>query len=266
MISEFFVDRPIFANVIALVTIVIGLVALYILPVAQYPNIVPPTIQVSTSYPGASADVVAKTIGVPIEQAVNGVENAIYMSSVSSSDGSYTLTITFKVGTDLNTSVALVQNLVNGALAQLPAGATQQGVTVKKVSPNILLVVSLYSPDNRYDSVFLSNYASINLLNPLARVPGVAQTRVFGSGAYSMRVWLDPYRLQTYGLTTTDVLAAIQGQNIQVATGRLGAPPIPKGQPMEFTVSTLGRLSDASQFDKHNRQDRDRPGPADRAS
>ncbi|MDR3569993.1 MAG: multidrug efflux RND transporter permease subunit [Syntrophobacteraceae bacterium] len=249
MISEFFVDRPIFANVIALVTIVIGLVALYILPVSQYPNIVPPTIQVSTSYPGASADVVAKTIGVPIEQAVNGVENAIYMSSVSSSDGSYTLTITFNVGTDLNTSVALVQNLVNGALAQLPAGATQQGVTVKKVSPNILLVVSLYSPDNRYKSIFLSNYASINLLNPLARIPGVAQTRVFGSGAYSMRVWLDPNRLQTFGLTTTDVLSAIQGQNIQVATGRLGAPPVPKGLPMEFTVTTLGRLSDVGQFE-----------------
>ncbi len=249
MISEFFVDRPIFANVIAFVTIVIGLVALYILPVAQYPNIVPPTIQVSTSYPGASAEVVAKTIGVPIEQAVNGVENAIYMSSVSASDGSYLLTITFKVGTDLNTSIALVQNLVNGALAQLPAGATNQGVSVKKVSPNILLVVSLYSPDNRYSEKFLSNYAIINLLNPLARIPGVAQTRVFGSGAYSMRVWLDPYKLQYYGLTTTDVMGAIQGQNVQVATGRLGAPPVPKGQPLEFTVSTLGRLSNAAQFE-----------------
>jgi HAE1 family hydrophobic/amphiphilic exporter-1 len=249
MISEFFVDRPIFANVIAFVTIVIGLVALYILPVSQYPNIVPPTIQVSASYPGASADVVAKTIGVPIEQAVNGVENATYMSSVSSSDGSYSLTITFKVGTDLNTSIALVQNLVNGALAQLPNGATNQGVTVKKVSPNILLVVSLYSPDNRYSSIFLSNFASINLLNPLARTPGVAQTRVFGSGAYSMRVWLDPYKLQYYGLTTTDVLAAIQGQNVQVATGRLGAPPVPEGQQMEFTVNTLGRLADAGQFE-----------------
>ncbi len=249
MISEFFVDRPIFANVIAFVTIVIGLVALYILPVSQYPDIVPPTIQVSADYPGASADVVAKTIGIPIEQAVNGVENAIYMSSVSASDGSYTLTITFKVGTDLNTSIALVQNLVNGALAQLPGGAAEQGVTVKKVSPNILLVVSLYSPDNQFSAKFLSNYASINLLNPLARIPGVAQTRVFGSGAYSMRVWLDPYKLQSFGLTTTDVLAAIQGQNIDVATGRLGAPPIPKGQPMEFTVNTLGRLSSVRQFE-----------------
>ncbi|MGC8491067.1 MAG: efflux RND transporter permease subunit [Syntrophobacteraceae bacterium] len=248
MISEFFVDRPIFANVIALVTIVIGAVALYILPVSQYPNIVPPTISVSASYPGASAEVVAKTIGVPLEQAVNGVENAIYMSSVSSS-GSYSLTITFNVGTNLNDALTLVQNAVNGALAQLPGNATQQGVTVKKVSPNILMVVSLYSPSDRFSSVFLSNYASINLLNPLARIPGVAQTRVFGSGAYSMRVWLDPDRLQSYGLTTTDVLSAIQGQNVQVATGLLGAPPVPKGQPFQFTVSTLGRLSDVHQFE-----------------
>ncbi len=160
MISEFFVDRPIFANVIAFVTIIIGLVALYELPVAQYPQIVPPTIQVTTRYPGASAQVVAETIGVPIEQAVNGVEGSIYMSSVSGSDGSYTLTITFDVGTNLNTSLALVQNLVNSSLAQLPGGAQLQGVTVKKVSPNILLVVSLYSDDDRFDEIFLSNYAS----------------------------------------------------------------------------------------------------------
>ncbi|SPF50379.1 Efflux pump membrane transporter BepG [Syntrophobacter sp. SbD1] len=249
MISEFFVDRPIFANVIAFVTVIIGLVAAYNLPVAQYPQIVPPTIQVTTRYPGASAQVVAETIGVPIENAVNGVEGSIYMSSVSGSDGSYALTITFDVGTDLNTSLALVQNLVNTSLAQLPSGSQQQGVTVKKVSPNILLVASLYSDDNRFDEIFLSNYAIINLLNPIARLPGVAQTRVFGAGPYSMRVWLDPYKLDSYGLTTTDVLAAVQGQNVQVATGQLGAPPVPKGQPFQFTINTLGRLSDAGQFE-----------------
>ncbi len=248
-IAEFYVDRPIFANVIAIVTIIIGLVALFSLPVAQYPQIVPPTIQVSTKYPGASAQVVAETIGVPIEQAVNGVERSMYMSSTSGSDGTYTLTITFDVGTDLNASLALVQNLVNTSLAQLPSGAQQQGVTIKKVSPNILLVVSLYSDDNRFDEIFLSNYAIINLLNPLARLPGVAQTRVFGSGPYSMRVWLDPFKLDSYGLTTDQVMAAIHGQNVQVTSGQLGAPPVPPGQPFQLTINTLGRLSDVGQFE-----------------
>ena len=194
MISQFFIDRPIFANVIAIVTIIIGIIFLNRLPVAQYPQIVPPTIQVTTRYPGASAEVVAATIATPIEQAVNGVEGAIYMSSTSGSDGSYALTITFDIGTDLDKSLTLVQNLVNTSLSQLPGGAQQQGVTVKKVSPNILLVVSLYSDDDRYDETFLSNYGIINLQNPLARLPGVGQMRVFGSGPYSMRVWLDPAR------------------------------------------------------------------------
>lgn len=191
MISRFFIERPILANVIAFVTIIIGLVFLNRLPVAQYPQIIPPTIQVTSRYPGASADVVAATIGVPIEQAVNGVEGSIYMSSTSSSDGSYTLTITFDVGTNLDTSLALVQNLVNGALSQLPGGAQQQGVTVRKVSPNILLVVSLYSEDDRFEEIFLSNYGIINLQNPLARLPGVGQVRIFGAGPYSMRARLD---------------------------------------------------------------------------
>lgn len=249
MISRFFIERPIFANVIALVTIMIGLVFLYGLPVAQYPQIVPPTIQVSARYPGASAEVVAATIGAPIEQAVNGVEGSIYTSSTSGSDGSYALTITFNIGTDLNTSVALVQNLVNSSLSQLPGGVQQQGVTVKKVSPNILLVASLYSEDDRFDEIFLSNYAVINLQNPLARLPGVGQVAIRGAGAYSMRVWLDPERLQTFGLTTTDVLTAIQGQNVQVVAGQLGAPPVPRNQPFQLTINALGRLSDASQFE-----------------
>jgi len=249
VISQFFIDRPIFANVIAIVTIIIGLVFLNRLPVAQYPQIVPPTIQVSARYPGASAEVVASTIGVPIEQAVNGVEGAIYMSSTSGSDGSYTLTITFDVGTNLNTSLALVQNLVNSSLSQLPGNAVVQGVTVRKISPNILLVVSLYSPDERFEEIFLSNYGIINLQNPLARLPGIAQVRVFGAGPYSMRVWLDPARLQYFNLSTADVLAAIQSQNIQVASGQLGAPPVPNDQPFQFTITALGRLSNVSQFE-----------------
>ena len=249
MISQFFIERPIFANVIALVTVIIGLVCLYRLPVAQYPQIVPPTIQVSARYPGASAEVVAKTVGIPIEQAVNGVEKSIYMSSTSSSDGSYTLTITFDVGTDLDNSLALVQNFVNSALAQLPGDVGKQGVTVRKVSPNILLVASLYSEDNRFDAAFLSNYAVIHLQYPLARIPGVGQVRVFGAGPYSMRVWLDPEKLETYSLSTDDVLAAIRSQNMQVASGQLGVPPVPKDQPFQITINALGRLSDASQFE-----------------
>ncbi|HME41574.1 MAG TPA: efflux RND transporter permease subunit [Syntrophorhabdales bacterium] len=249
MISKFFIERPILANVLAVVTIIVGLVSYYRLPVEQFPPITPPTIQVSTRYPGASASVIADTIGVPIEQAVNGVENSIYMSSTSSSDGSYTLTITFDVGTDLDKSLTLVQNQVNSALAQLPGDVTQQGITVKKVSTNILLVVSLYSEDNRFDEAFLSNYGVINMLNPLARLPGVGQTRVFGAGPYSMRVWLDPNRLKTFNLTTTDVLGVIRDQNVQVVAGQLGAPPVPTDQVFQFTINSLGRLSNVGQFE-----------------
>ncbi len=248
MISKFFIEHPIFANVIAIITMIIGLVCFFNLPVAQYPEIVPPTIQVTTRYPGASAEVVAATIGVPLEQAVNGVEKALYLSSQSGSDGSYTMTITFDVGTNLNTSVALVQNLVNGALAQLPSTVLPQGVTVKKVSTDILLVINLYSDDDRFDETFLSNYAVINLQNPLARLPGVGQIAVRGAGPYSMRVWLDPNKLYHYNLTTLDVMTAIQGQNVQVVAGQLGGPPVPKDQAYQFTVNALGRLADATQF------------------
>jgi HAE1 family hydrophobic/amphiphilic exporter-1 len=249
MISTFFINRPIFANVIAIIIIILGLVCLFNLPVSQYPNIVPPTIQVTTSYPGASADVVATTVGIPLEQAVNGVKNSIYMSSTSGSDGSYILTITFAVGTDLDTSLALVQNYVNGVMAQLPQTVQALGVTVKQVSTNILQVVSLYSDDNRYDETFLSNYGIINLQYPLARLPGVAQVKIVGAGAYSMRVWLDPNKLQYYKLTTMDVVNAIQQQNVQVVAGQLGAPPVPSDQAFQFTINALGRLSDPSQFE-----------------
>jgi hydrophobic/amphiphilic exporter-1 (mainly G- bacteria), HAE1 family len=250
VISQFFIERPIFANAIAIVTIIIGLVCLYTLPVSRYPDIVPPTIQVTARYPGASASVVAATIGIPIEQAVNGVEGSIYMASTSSSDGTYTLTITFNVGTNLNASLALVQNLVNTSLAQLPGGAQQQGVGIRKVSPNFLLVASLYSEDDRFPDAFLSNYASINLQYPLGRVPGVSQVRVFGASPYSMRVWLDPNRLQGFGISTSDVQAAIQGQNVQVAAGQLGISPVPPDQPFQFTINSLQRLSDVRQFEE----------------
>jgi hydrophobic/amphiphilic exporter-1 (mainly G- bacteria), HAE1 family len=247
--SKFFIERPILANVIAIVTILLGAVCLLNLPVSQYPDIVPPTILVATNYPGASAEVVATTVGIPIEQGVNGVEGSIYMQSTSGSDGSYTLTVTFAVGTDLNAAIALVQNAVNGALSQLPQAVQTQGVSVQKVSTNILLIASLYSDDNRFDETFLSNYAIINLQNPLARLPGVGQVQVLGAGPYSMRIWLDPLKLKAYGLTVLDVQNAIQNQNMQVAAGQLGGPPVPSRQLFQFTVKTLGRLSDVRQFE-----------------
>ena len=244
MISKFFIERPIFANVIAIVTIIMGMVCFYRLPVAQYPPIVPPTIQVSARYPGASAEVVAATVGIPIEQAVNGVEDSIYMSSTSGSDGSYTLTVTFDVGTDLNTSVALVQNLVTSAMAQLPPAVQSQGVQVKKVSTDILLVVSLFSANNKFDEAFLSNYAVINLQNPLARLPGVGKVYISGAGPYAMRVWLDPKKLLS-GLQFDHPgrgQLPSSGQNVQVVAGQMGGPPAPADQVFQFTVNALGRL------------------------
>ncbi|MBM4265728.1 MAG: efflux RND transporter permease subunit [Deltaproteobacteria bacterium] len=247
--SRFFIERPILANVIAIITMVIGVVCLLSLPVSEYPAIVPPTIQVSTNYPGASAEIVAQTVGIPIEQAVNGVEDSIYMESTSGSDGSYTLTITFSIGTDLDTSLALVQNAANGAVAQLPSPVQAQGVNVRKVSTNILLIESLYSDDDRFDETFLSNYALINLQNPIARLPGVGQVTIFGAGPYSMRIWLDPQKLDAFGLTVLDVQNAIQAQNVQVAAGQLGGPPVDADQVFQFTVNTLGRLSTVSEFE-----------------
>ena len=247
--SKFFIERPILANVIAIVTILLGAVCLYTLPISQYPQIVPPTIQVSTNYPGASAEVVATTVGIPIEQGVNGVEGSIYMQSTSGSDGTYILTVTFAVGTDLNSAIALVQNAVNGALSQLPEAVQTQGVSVEKVSTNVLLIGSLYSDDNRFDETFLSNYAIINLQSPIARLPGVGQVQVLGAGPYSMRIWLDPLKLKSYGLTVLDVQQAIKNQNIQVAAGQLGGPPVASSQIFQFTVNTLGRLADVREFE-----------------
>ena len=247
--SKFFIERPVLANVLAIVIVLLGAVCIYVLPVAEYPNIVPPTVQVTTNYPGSSAATVANTVGVPIEQQVNGVEGSIYLDSTSGSDGSYTLTITFAVGTDLDTSLALVQNAVNSAMAQLPTQVQAQGVNVKKVTTNILLMESLYSDDNRFDGTYLSNYATINLQNPIARLPGVGEVKVLGAGEYAMRIWLDPDKLKAFGLTVLDVQQAIQGQNAQVASGQIGGPPVPSNQVFQFTVNALGRLSDIKEFE-----------------
>ncbi len=249
MISRFFIERPIFANVIAIVTIILGLVSLANLPIAQYPNIVPPTIQVTTRYPGASAEVVAKTVGIPIEEGVNGVEKSIYMSSTSGSDGSYVLTITFAVGTDLNAALSLVQNLVNGQLSQLPDAVQKQGIGIKKVSTNILQAVSLYSEDERFDETFLSNYALINLQYPLGRLSGVGQIKILGAGSYSMRIWMNPERLKYYGMTTMDVADAVRQQNTQVVAGQLGGAPVPDTQSYQLTVNAVGRLAEVAEFE-----------------
>ncbi|WP_407176639.1 efflux RND transporter permease subunit [Bradyrhizobium sp. STM 3562] len=249
MISKFFIERPVLSNVIALLMILIGAVALLNLPIAQYPDVVPPTVQVTTRYPGASAKTVVDTVALPIEQQVNGVEDMLYMQSYNGADGTYTLTVTFKIGTDLNFAQVLVQNRVSSALSQLPQAVQNQGVTVQKRSTSILLFVTLTSPDKTYDSLFLSNYATINLRDELSRLPGVGNVTVFGAGQYSMRVWLDPNKLQARDLVPQDVIQAIQQQSQQVSAGQIGSPPTPPGQAFQYTLNVNGRLDDASQFE-----------------
>ncbi len=248
MFSRFFIERPIFANVIALVTIIFGLVTMTRLPIEQYPQITPPTVQVTTNYPGANAELVAETVAAPIEQQVNGVENMVYMSSTSASDGSYALTVTFEVGTDVNMAQVLVQNRVAIALATLPQEVQRQGLITQKQSTDIILFVTLTSPDKSRDSLYLSNYATIHIRDELSRLPGVGAITVVGAGNYSMRLWLDPDRLRAFNLTTQDVINAVEEQNVQVAAGQIGAPPAPPHQEFQYTVTTRGRLLTPREF------------------
>jgi multidrug efflux pump len=245
--SRFFIGRPIFASVLSIVTVLAGGIALATLPVAQYPEIAPPTVEVSASYPGANAQVVADTVAAPIEQQVNGVEGMMYMSSTCANDGSYSLTVTFQPGSDLNISQVLVQNRVSLAEPVLPDLVKRRGIAVKKKSPNVLLIVNLFSRSDRTD-LELSNYATIQIRDELSRLAGVGDVTYLGQRDYSMRVWLDPQRLAAYNLIAQDVISAIEGQNIQVAAGQIGQPPTPPGQVSQYIITTLGRLENTEQF------------------
>jgi HAE1 family hydrophobic/amphiphilic exporter-1 len=250
MLSKFFIERPIFASVISIVIVIGGVVAFGALPVAQYPEITPPTVEVKGNYPGANARVVAETVAAPIEQEVNGVENMIYMSSTSASDGTYTLTVTFEIGTDLDMAQVMVQNRVSLAEPKLPEEVKRQGINTKKKSPNIILFISLFSPDGRFDELYLSNYATLRIRDLISRINGVGDVMIFPASDYSMRIWLDPNQLKSRNLTTEDVLNAIREQNVQVAAGEIGQPPAPPGQNFQYTVNVLGRLSDIEQFEE----------------
>jgi HAE1 family hydrophobic/amphiphilic exporter-1 len=248
MMSKFFIEHPVLANVLAIVLIVIGVVAIYRLPVSEYPNVVPPTVQVTTSYPGASAETVMNTIALPIENQVNGVDKMLYMMSTSAPDGTYILTVTFQIGTDPNIDQVLVQNRVQLALASLPEPAQAQGVSVQKKNTAILQYVTLDSPDGKYDSLFMANYATINLTDVLARLPGVGSVSVVGAGTYAMRIWMDPQKLQSFNLQPKDVITAIRQQNQNIAAGQVGMPPAPPETEFQYTVDVQSRLNEPDQF------------------
>ena len=249
MFSKFFIDRPIFATVIAILMVIAGGMCYFTLPVAQYPDITPPTVMVSASYPGASASTVAQTVGVPIEQQVNGVEGMLYMSSNSGSDGSYSLTITFENGTDLDQAAVEVQNRISLISSTLPSEVAQQGVSVNKEASDQIMFLALTADDTeRYDALYLTNYAQLNLTNPLSRVSGVGGVQAFGGGEYSMRIWLDPEALRIRNLTPADISAAIQSQNIEVSAGSVGQPPSNDHSAFEYTLVSHGRLSTPEEF------------------
>ena len=248
-IAHFFIDRPVFAIVISIVTIIAGSLAVFTLPIAQYPEIAPPTVTISATYPGASAETVAQTVATPIEEQVNGVENMLYMSSQSTNTGNLTVTVTFKVGTNLDVAQVQVQNRVAIALPQLPPEVQQEGVTVKKAAPDITLAIALYSPDGSHDALFLSNYVTLHLKDEISRLPGVGDTNIFGVRDYSMRLWLDPDKLAARSITAGDVVNAVEEQNVQVAAGIIGGPPLSKqSAAFQYTLNAQGRLTTPAEF------------------
>lgn len=248
MFSRFFIERPIFATVVSIVIVIAGLVSIMNLPVAQYPEITPPTVTITAQYPGASAETLEKTVAAPIEQQVNGVEDMIYMSSTSSSSGTVTITVSFDIGTDADQATINVNNRVQQALPTLPEEVRRQGVTVEKRSTNFLQIVALTSPSGRYDTIYLNNYADLNVVDALKRIPGVSTAQAFGAQDYSMRIWLEPDRMKQLKLTTTDIANAINEQNSQFAAGKVGAPPNSDSTQLTYTVTTKGRLTDPQEF------------------
>ncbi len=248
MISRFFIDRPIFATVLSVVITLIGLIALANLPMAQYPRIVPPGISVSISYPGASAPVVADTVAAPIEQQVNGIDGMLYMSSQMGNDGTYSLTVTFDIGTDVNSALVMVQNRVTLAMPQLPTQVQNQGITIRKKTPDNLMIVNFFSPDGRYDDIYLSNFATINVKDELLRVYGVSDVNYFGQRDYSIRCWLDPQKLASRNMTAMDVANAIRNENIDAPAGQIGQLPANRGQYFQLPIHTLGRLTNPEEF------------------
>ena len=240
--SHIFIRRPIFAAVIAIFIVIVGGLAYLRLPVAQFPEVAPPTVTVTASYPGANAQIAADTVATPIEQEINGVENMIYMSSQSTSDGNVSITVTFELGTNLDLAQVLVQNRVAIAEPRLPAEVRQTGVVVKKNTPDILMVVHMLSPDNSYDQLYISNYALLQVRDVVARVKGVGSVLLYGVREYSMRAWLDPDKIASLGMTASEIVGALQQQNIQVAGGALGQPPMPNDQAFQTSLQLKGRL------------------------
>ena len=245
--SRFFINRPIFASVISIIITMVGVVSFFSLPVAKFPQVSPPTIQVSAVYPGANAKVIAETVATAIEQEVNGVENMLYMSSSSANDGSYSLQITFELGTDMDMATVLVQNRVAIASPKLPEEVRQQGIVTEKKSTQILQMITLTSEGDALSDLFLSNYA-LDVKDELGRIEGVGSVGIFGAGDYSMRIWLDPQKLKARGLTTQDVVDAIREQNVQVAAGQIGASPAPTGTALQQTINAMGRLDTPEEF------------------
>ncbi|MFO0972913.1 MAG: multidrug efflux RND transporter permease subunit [Phycisphaerae bacterium] len=246
--AHFFIDRPIFAAVLSIVLLIVGGISFVKLPAAQFPEVAPPTVVVRATYPGATAQTVADTVATPLEQEINGVENMLYLSSISTNDGQTKITVTFRLGTDLNQAQVLVQNRVAVAVPRLPEEVRRLGITTDKESPDLLLVSFLYSPGGVLDQLYISNYAILQMKDALSRVDGVAKVNIFGSREYSMRIWLDPERLTSFGLDATDIVKALQTQNVQVASGSLAQPPVPKGMATQFVVDTQGRFATAEQF------------------
>ena len=247
--AYFFIDRPVFAAVISIVTVIVGAISIFTLPIAQYPDIAPPTVTVTCNYPGANAKTVAETVATPIEEQINGVEGMIYMSSQSTNNGTMTLTVTFKLGTDLDIAQVQVQNRVAIAQPLLPQDVQRAGIVVKKASPNITLGIAVYSPDNSRDPLYLSNFVTLQVKDELARLPGVGDLVIFGARDYSMRLWLNPEQMASRKLIAGDVISAVQEQNVQVAAGIVGAPPLPAGRtPFQYTINAQGRLVEPQQF------------------